>query len=144
MSEEKEKFTIIILRRALVLCKFVLCGIKLFISKPYWKNNIIKNTLAASMLANAFIWFLLVQNKRNNDYPVILHYNMFSGVDYLDSYDKIYLIPFVGSVVIALNMILGYSLYAKKRLASYFLSLNAILVQVFLILASYFLIRVNS
>lgn len=144
MSEEKEKFTIIILRRTLVLCRFVLCSIKLFISKPYWKNSITKNTLAASILANMFIWFFLVQNKRNNDYPVILHYNMFFGVDYLDSYDKIYLIPFVGLVIITLNMMLGYSLYTKKRLASYFLSFNAILVQIFLILASYFLIRVNS
>jgi len=96
-----------------------------------------------SALINALNWIFLLKNQKNSDYPIILHYNLFFGVDYLGDYNKIYTIPFVGVIIITINTILGHLLYRKEKLASYFLSFNTFIIQTFLLFASYLVIKIN-
>jgi hypothetical protein len=144
MPEEKEKFVKVFFRRIVILKNFLLSGIKVTILKSYWKDKIVVNTFLFSAFLNISLWIFLFQNQKKSDYPVILHYNLFFGVDYLGNYNEVFIIPIVGIVVIFVNSILGHFLYRRERLASYFLSFNMIVVQMFLLLAGYLIVRINS
>ena len=138
-----EKFINIALRRIFILKKFLASGLKLVAFRSYWKNEIIMGIFALSCLANVSLWMFLFKNQKSSELPVILHYNLFFGVDYLGGYNEIYLIPIVGVIVIIINTTLGYLLYERERLASYFLTFNIFIVQTFLLLAGYLIVEIN-
>jgi len=138
-----EKFINIVLRRIVILKNFLTSGLKLVSFRSYWKNKIIMNIFALSCLANVSLWIFLFKNQKSPELPVILHYNLFFGVDYLGGYNEIYLIPIVGVIVIIVNTILGYLLYERERLASYFLTFNIFIVQSFLLFAGYLIVEIN-
>ena len=144
MPEKKEKLIKVIIRRIFIFLKFLLSGVKLFFSNLFWKNRLIVNLTALSLLLNLSLWIYFFQNKKESDYPIILHYNLIFGVDYLGDYEKIYFVSFVGLILILFNSILGYILYNKEKLASYFLVFSALIVQIFLIVAGYLIIGINS
>jgi len=138
-----EKFINIALRRIIILKKFLASGLKLVTFKSYWKNKIIMSIFSLSCFANISLWVFLFKNQKNSDLPIILHYNLFFGVDYLGRYNEIYLIPTVGAIIIIINTVLGYLLYERERLASYFLAFNIFIVQSFLLLAGYLIVKIN-
>jgi hypothetical protein len=140
----EEKFIKIVLRRIVILRNFLLSGCKIIVAKPYWKDKQIMSILFLSALLNIFIWIFLLQNQKENAHPVILHYNLFFGVDYLGDYKNIYLIPLSGLIIIIVNSILGHLLYLKEKLASYFLVFIIFIIQVFLLIDSYLIIKINS
>ena len=138
-----EKFITIVLRRIVILKNFLTSGLKLVAFRSYWKNEIIMSIFALSCLANISLWVFLFKNQKSSELPVILHYSLFFGVDYLGGYNEIYLIPAVGVIIIVTNTILGCLLYKKERLASYFLAFNIFIVQLFLLLAGYLIVEIN-
>jgi len=138
-----EKFINIALRRIVILKKFLTSGLKLVVFKSYWKNKIISGTLVLSFLTNISLWIFLFKNQKSSELPIILHYNLFFGVDCLGEYNEIYLIPIVGVIIIIINTILGYLLYEREKLASYFLAFNIFIVQLFLLFASYLIVEIN-
>ncbi|MCK5332424.1 hypothetical protein KAJ41_01005 [Candidatus Parcubacteria bacterium] len=142
MSDEKRLKVII--RRFFIFQKFLLSGIKLLFSRPYWKNKIIVNLTVSSLFLNFSLLIYLFYNQINGNYPIILHYNFIFGDDYRGDYEQIYLIFTVGLIVIIINSILGYILYLREKLASYFLMFSAFVVQVFLLVAGYLIISINS
>ena len=144
MPEKKEKLLKIIVRRIFIFIKFLFSGLKLFSASHFLKNKIIFNLIALSFILNLFLWIMFLQNKKEGDYPVILHYNLIFGVDYLDQYQKIYSISAMGLIIILFNLILGYYLYSKEKLASYLLVFSAFVVQIFLLFAGYLIIAINS
>ncbi|MGP8321209.1 MAG: hypothetical protein ACT6FE_02650 [Methanosarcinaceae archaeon] len=144
MVKEKEKIQKVFIRRVFIFLKFVLSGIKIFFSNLFWKNKTVVNCISLSLFLNLSLWIYFFQNKKTGDYPIILHYNIISGVDYLGVYEKIYLIPFVGLLLILFNSILGYFLYNKEKLASYFLVFNTFVIQIFLVVSGYLIISINS
>ena len=144
MSEEKkEKLIKVFIRRVFIFWKFLLSGTKLFFSNSFWKNKLLSNLIFASLILNGSLWAYFFQNEKESAYPAILHYNIIFGVDYLDEYSKIYLISSAGLIIIFANVILGYILYNKEKLAAYFLIFNALLAQVFLIVAGYLIVGIN-
>lgn len=142
MSEENK--IKVILRRILILKKLLLSGVKLLFSKSYWKDKLIVNLTVSSLFVNFLLLTYLLYNKKEGGYPIILHYNFIFGDDYRGDYEKIYLIVSIGLIVIIINSILGYFLYLREKLASYLLIITAILVQVFLFVAGYFIVAINS
>ena len=142
--QQEEKFTKIVFRRIIILKDFLLSGCKIIIARPYWKDKQIMAVLFLSVLLNIFIWIFLIQNQKENSHPIILHYNLFFGVDYLGNYEKIYLIPIAGLIIIIVNSILGHLLYLKEKLAVYFLVFIIFIVQLLLLINSYLIIRINS
>lgn len=138
-----EKFINIALRRIIILKNLLISGLKLVAFRSYWKNKIIMSIFALSCLVNISLWVFLFKNQKSSELPVILHYNLFFGVDYLGGYNEIYLIPAVGAIIIIINTVLGYLLYEREKLASYFLAFNIFIVQSFLLLAGYLIIEIN-
>jgi len=144
MQEQEEKFIKVVFRRLIILKNFLLSGCKIIIARPYWKDKQIMAMFFLSILLNIFIWIFLIQNQKENTHPIILHYNLFFGVDYLGNYEKIYLIPLAGLFIIIVNSILGHFLYLKEKLAVYFLIFIIFVIQVFLLINSYLIIKINS
>ncbi|MCK4918955.1 MAG: hypothetical protein KAS01_01060 [Candidatus Pacebacteria bacterium] len=142
MSEENR--IKVILRRILILKKFLLSGVKLLFSKPYWKDKLIINLTVSSLFVNLLLLIYLLYNKKEAGSPVILHYNFIFGDDYRGDYEQIYLIVLIGLIVIIINSALGYFLYLREKLASYMLVFSALLVQVFLFVAGYLIVAINS
>lgn len=143
MQEQKDNIFKVIVRRFFILCQMVFSGIKLLLLKPYWKDGIISIIIFFSFISNLFMWYFIYAKRIEGNYPVILHYNLIFGVDYLGSYNNLYLIPIVGLSVLVFGTILSYHIYAKEKLASYFLQFNALVIQIFLFFAVYLVIRAN-
>ncbi|MDF1498403.1 MAG: hypothetical protein P1P85_03590 [Patescibacteria group bacterium] len=144
MSEKREKLSKVFIRRSVIFFKLLLSGTKIFFSNSFWKDRLIVNLVGLSILLNLSLWIYFIQNTKESIYPIILHYNLIFGVDYLGDYEKIYLISFTGLVLILFNSVLGYILYKKEKLASYFLVSGNLLVQFFLIMSGYLIIQINS
>ena len=142
MSDEKRLKVII--RRFFIFQKFLLSGIKLLFSRPYWKNKIIVNLTVSSLFVNFLLLTYLLYNKKEGGYPIILHYNFIFGDDYRGDYEQIYLIVLIGLIILIINSALGYFLYLREKLASYMLVFSALLVQVFLFVAGYLIVAINS
>ncbi len=142
-EEKKESLIKVFIRRVFIFLKFLFAGIKLFFSNPFWKNKLLSNLIFISLVLNGSLWIYFFQNKKESAYPAILHYNIIFGIDYLDEYGKIYLISSAGLIIIFANAILGYILYNKEKLATYFLVFNMLIVQIFLIVAGYLIVGIN-
>ncbi|MCK5412988.1 MAG: hypothetical protein KAI57_01295 [Candidatus Pacebacteria bacterium] len=142
MSEENK--IKVILRRILILKKLLLSGVKLLFSKSYWKDKLIVNLTVSSLFVNFLLLTYLLYNKKEGGYPIILHYNFIFGDDYRGDYEQIYLIVLIGLIILIINSALGYFLYLREKLASYILVFSALLVQVFLFVAGYLIVAINS
>lgn len=143
MKESKEKIINVFFRRTVILKKFLLSGIRVLISRSYWKDKNIVFLSVFGLLINIYLWIFLASNKIESDYPIILHYNLFFGVDYLGNYEKIYLIPLTGLIIIIVNSVLGQIFYTKEKLVAYFLIFNMLIIQIFLLFAGHLIIKVN-
>lgn len=144
MQEPNESFLKIYQRRALIFGTLIFSGIKLLLLKPYWKDSVITTIIFFSVISNLSIWIYLLNNRIGGNIPIILHYNLLFGLDYLGNYSKVFLLPAVGSIILIFNTSLGYYTYSREKLASYFLQFNALTIQIFLFFAGYLIIRVNS
>lgn len=141
---KKENAVKVILRRLFILNKFLFSGIKINALKPYWRQREIARTLFLSALINLLMWVYLYANRIESDYPVILHYNLFFGVDLLGNYNMSFVLPAVGAILFILNALLGQFFYKIERLASYILTLNILIIQIFLTIACYLIIKTNA
>jgi len=142
--EEKDGVLKIIVRRTIILKKFLASGFKLTALKPYWHNHVIAQVLFLSAIINVVMWVYLLANREYMGSSIILHYNLFFGVDPRGDYSKIFYLPATGAIFLILNSALGNYFYRIERLASYLLTLNTLLIQILLMLSSYLIIRVNS
>jgi len=103
---------------------------------PYWKDKFNVITQATSVLINLIIWLILFFKIAPQTAPVVLHYNIYFGIDLIDQWYKIYFIPSLGLLFIALNLIIGQAIYKQEKLATYFLSSVSLFSQVLLLIAS--------
>lgn len=140
----KENFLRVIWRRISILKNFLWSGFRLIILKSYWHDSYVVFILLFSALLNLINWAYLLLNRIGGDYPVILHYNLFFGVDFLGDYNLVFLVPFSGVLVFILNSLLGHVFYKGEKLAAYMLTINIFIMQCFLLLASYLIVAVNS
>ena len=141
---QKENFLKIAFRRIIIFAKLCLSGFKVAFRKSYFQNSAVRSVLILSALINLGLWIYLFANKIGGHYPVILHYSLLSGVDYLGEYYKIFFIPLTGLILFLINGAIGYWLYSREKLAAYFLMIASLEIQIFLFIAGVVLIKINS
>lgn len=142
--QEKESTIKTTARRIRIFVDFLFAGIKVCFLKPYWHKKEIYGVMIMSLITNLLIWVYLFDKRIESDYPIVLHYNLFFGVDMVGDYRKIYFLPLVGLIIIILNSALGQFFYKIERLSSYIITLNTLIVQIILAISSYLIIRANS
>jgi len=117
---------------------------KRFFSQEFFHSGMIQWSLIGSIivsLANlgVMVWFM-----RPVDFPVVLHYNVYFGVDMVGKWWQAYFLPFIGFGVLAVNTTLGYLFYKQKeRIVAHLLLLAALVVQIAVSIAVASIIMIN-
>ncbi len=117
----------------------VLASKKSFIQDPY---NFI--SLGIALLVNIIHWVLLLFKIAPNSERILLHYNVVYGADVVDKSAYIYFIPSLALLFLILNAFVASNLFKKEKLASYFLNIASIAVQLIFLAASIVLIIANG
>jgi hypothetical protein len=107
--QEKENPIKVLWRRSIIFKNFLISGIKVLFAAPYWHDQRIIRLLIVSGIVNLAMWAYFLTNKIEGNFPIILHYNLFFGVDSVGDYSKVFLLPSVGLFIFFLNSITGRS-----------------------------------
>jgi len=119
-------------------------GIKAFFAEEYFQSSIAVWLIILSLVANLANWLILKIFIRPIDLPIILHYNVYFGVDMMGNYKEVYVLPLIGIILLLINLFLSKYLYEKKeRIASYLLMMAALMIQLALIVSSVSVIIIN-
>lgn len=108
------------------------------------KDRVIQAVFVLSFILNGVLWVWLLSEIPRPSYPIPLHVNVYFGVDYIDSWYKVFFLPAFGLWAIATNFVITYLLYLKERLLSYFCTVTTLLVHVLLLVAAYRIILLNG
>lgn len=119
-----------------------------FYTKFFLRDRQFFLLFAGAVGVNALIWTLLalgLDTFRPSDTEYItLHYKIIFGTDFIARWETIFLIPGLGVFFIAVNMVVGRSMYHIQKTLSNALMLTALFGNVVLFFALYLLLRVNQ
>lgn len=117
---------------------------KLFFKRDYFQNHLVLWMLIFSFGANLADWILLAVFTHPVDSGIILHYNVYFGVDMIGDWKLAFIMPAVGLILLVVNILLGAYFYRnKERIASYVLLIAALMAQLSLLIASTSVIIIN-
>ena len=115
-----------------------------FFGQEYFKNHIIIWLLILGFITNLINWIILRIWVKSVDFSIILHYNVYFGVDLIGDYQQVYVLPTIGLILLCINCILSLYFYQQKeRIASYVLLLAMLMIQLSLVVASTSVILIN-
>ena len=119
-------------------------GIGGIFSQEFFRSGAIQWALVASIILNAANWLVLLFFIRKVDFPIILHYNVYFGVDLIGAWWQVYFLPLIGAMIIVLNTILGFVFYKQKeRIITHLLMLAAVICQIAVAIAVGSIVRIN-
>ena len=113
--------------------------IKLYLSDFY-----IRRVSVSALALNIILFLFLLIFIRQSDVPIVLHYNVDWGVDYLSEVKSVFILPLVGLFILLFNNLLAIRLWSRSAILSYFLASTALVCQIFLALAGIALYIINS
>lgn len=131
------------------LGKSLIAGFKLFfekhiIEKEFFRSKIILWLLALNVIANIVNWAAIVIFINRLDGDIILHYNVYFGVDSMGDWRRIFILPVIGIILFVFNAVLAIYFHIKKeRIASYILLLASLMAQINLIIAVAGILMIN-
>lgn len=115
-----------------------------FNENEYLKNKIVFWLLFFSILVNLANWIILKIFIQPVDLPIILHYNVYFGVDIFGNWKETFFSPAIGLILLLINFILASYFYKnKERVASYLLLIAALMIQCGMLVYSVSLIVIN-
>jgi hypothetical protein len=115
-----------------------------FVSQEFFRSGLVHWTAIASLILNAVNWGVIAFFNRPVDFPIILHYNVYFGVDVIGAWWQIYYLPLIGLVVLCINTVLGYLFYKQKeRIVAHLLMLATFIVQIGISVAVACLLIIN-
>lgn len=119
-------------------------GLRSFFGQEFFHNGLIHWILIGSLFVNLLNWAGAIYFIRPVDFPIILHYNVYFGVDILGSWWEVYFLPGMATFFWIINFILGYFSYQRKeRVATYLFLLGAFIIQLGLTVAVGSIIKIN-
>lgn len=117
---------------------------KYFFSQEFFHSGIVQWVLIGSLILNAINWGLIAFFIRPVDFPIILHYNVYFGVDVIGAWWQVYTLPLIGLMILLVNTILGYLFYKQKeRIVAHLLMMAVVVVQISIIIAVAGLLLIN-
>lgn len=126
------------------IMKGLISGLKSFFIQKCFKNAVILWLLILTLIANLTNWLILKLLIQPVDFPIILHYNVYFGVDLKGSYWQVFSIPLIGLFLFLINIALAVYVYKRgERIASYLLLMATLMMQINLIVYSLSIILIN-
>ncbi len=103
---------------------------KLFFQEGFFSSKFALWFLAVGLFINLAgwisIWIFIDQTAQK----IILHYNVYFGVDIKDDPKKVYFLPLIALIIYLLNFLLAFYFYRKReRIATYILLIASLMVQ---------------
>jgi hypothetical protein len=132
------------LKRIIRSPKSLWFSIRSFFSQDFFHNAIIQWVSIGIIVFNLASWIILAIFIQPIDLPIVLHYNVYFGVDIIGVWWQVYFLPFIGGIFFIINGSLAYLFYSKKeRIASYLLLLASLIIQMGIVIACSSIARVN-
>lgn len=72
-----------------------------------------------------------------------LHYNIHFGVDLFGTWQRIFMVPIVGSVIFLVNYIIAILFWRKEKVLSYFLGATVLFSEILALVAIIFIVLLN-
>ncbi len=120
------------------------CIMQHFFSKEFFRSSVVHWALISALIVNATLWGVLAYFVRPVDFPIVLHYNAYFGVDMIGDWWQIYALPTIGMCIMVVNTILGIVFYdQKERVISHLLLLATCIAQILLAIAAVGIILIN-
>ena len=117
---------------------------RLFFKDEYFTSKINVWLIILSLLANLANWIVLLIFLHPATPLIILHYNVYFGVDVTGSRREAFILPGVGLAILIINFILSFYFYrSKERIAGYLLLMVALMAQFSLLVATSCVILIN-
>lgn len=103
----------------------------------FFQNTIVRFSLIIGTLLHAAGLLILLAFVNPQQSSVILHYNVYFGVDVIGDRIQIFLLPSIATLFFVMNIFLAKWLYdsRKERIAGYVLLLTSIMIGLGLVLA---------
>lgn len=118
--------------------------LKYFFSQDFFRSSLVQWVIIGALLINAANWGLIAYFIRPVDFPIILHYNVYFGVDVIGAWWQLYFLPLIGLVILSVNAVLGYLFYQQKeRIVAHLLVLATFIVQIGISIAVASLLIIN-
>ncbi|NTU66546.1 MAG: hypothetical protein HGB08_01335 [Candidatus Moranbacteria bacterium] len=118
--------------------------IKLFFKEEYFKSPVAKWLVISGLVANLADWLALRLFLRPVTDTVIIHYNVYFGVDMIGDPDQAYWLPTIGLILFSINFLFSIYFYAKKeRIATHILLMASLMIQLSLMVAIASVIIIN-
>ncbi|MEW6407449.1 MAG: hypothetical protein AB1465_02035 [Patescibacteria group bacterium] len=113
-------------------------------SHSYFRNKPNLFLFFSAVLLNIAIWILLYLRIKPSQYPIPLHFNIYFGIDVIDNWYNIFVIPLLGFLFCLINFFLAGLIFESEKLFSYFLNAVSLFVQILLILGAVSSILIQS
>lgn len=115
-----------------------------FFSQQFFHSSLVQWVIIASLLINLANWGLIAFFIRPVDFPIILHYNVYFGVDVIGPWWQVYFLPLAGLLIFTANTVLGYLFYQQKeRIVAHLLVLATFIAQICITVAVASLLLIN-
>ncbi len=106
----------------------------------FWKESKIRFPIIASLILNIFIWLYIIFNFLGVKGFVPLHYNIFSGVDTIGSWSRLFIPVLFGFLILIVNSSLAFHFYSRGERRIVFVLLNSCLTSHIILLLAILLI----
>lgn len=112
--------------------------------KLFFKNKIVSWMVALNLFFNIANWVALWVFIKPVDSSIILHYNVYFGVDMTGNWKMAFVMPSIGLALFLINGLLAFYFYLKlERIASHILLMASLMIQISLLIASTGVIIIN-
>lgn len=112
--------------------------------RDFLRNKIIRWTLFLSLGFNLANWLALRIFIEPVDLPIILHYNVYFGVDIFGNWKEAFFSPAIGLTILLINSSLALFFYNnKERIIGHILLLSSLMIQLLMLIYSISLIVIN-
>jgi hypothetical protein len=112
--------------------------------KSFISDRINFLAIGVAGLLNIIHWVLLYIKIKPGESNILLHYNVVYGPDFIQSSTYLYWIPLLALILLITNIIASAIFYKKEKLASYFINIASIPMQLVFLVATIVLILVNE
>jgi len=109
----------------------------------FWTDPVIFFTIILAMLANVGLWVVLSLTVAPTDAPIILHYNIYFGIDVLGSWKSLFFMPALSAALLFVNLVLSRFFYYKERMVSYLFAGTALVLQLLMAVGAISAIIIN-
>lgn len=102
----------------------------------FWKESKIRFFVITSLVLNIFIWVYIFLNFLGVKNFVTLHYNIFSGIDMVGSWSRLFILALFGFLVLTVNLVLVFYFYSREeRKIVFVLLFNCLASQIILLIS---------